>query len=71
MDDSAELFAEIAFRKFMAIVLRCHDFAIGSGRSDSNEIAAVCSVEVYGLAKYIGTLAYGTHHVVGHLGLVG
>ena len=55
----------------MAIVLRCHDFAIGTGRADGDEVATVGGVEVDGLAKHVGALTHGTYYIVGYLGLVG
>ena len=54
-----------------AVVLRGHDFAIGTGRADGDEVATMGGIEVDGFAKHVGTLAYGAYDIVGHLGLVG
>ena len=67
----AKLLAEVALGQLVAIVVRCHDLAIGSSRADGDEVATMGGIEVDGLTKHIGTLAHGTHDIIGHLGLVG
>ena len=67
----AELLAQVALGELVAVVLRCHDLAIGASRADGDEVATSGSIEVYGLAEDVGALTHRSHDIVGHLGLVG
>lgn len=67
----SKLIAQVSLGQRVAVVLRCHDLTIGSGRADGDEVATVGGIEVDGLAKHVGALAHGAYDIVGHLGLVG
>ena len=48
-----------------AVVAGGHDFAIGTGRANGNEVATVGAVQVSLLGKDVGRFADGPYDVVG------
>jgi hypothetical protein len=51
---SLKVIAEVANGQATAIVLRSHNLAIGSGRTNSQIVASLGGIEVYLLGKYVG-----------------
>ena len=64
------LFGEVCRSKGPAIVLRGHGLAVGAGTADGNDVSAVALVQKNVFPKDIGTLAAGTHYVIGQFGTV-
>ena len=60
----------ITLRQLAAIITRSHDFTVSPGRTQSQKVAAMATVEVECLDKYIARLADRAYNVVGFLALV-
>ena len=65
-----EFVAHIALGQSATIVLRCHNLAVGSCRSDGQQVATLSLVQVYLFGKHIGALADRTNYIVGLTWLV-
>ena len=56
--------AHIALWQTAAVVLRGHDLAIGSGRTDGQQVTALGTVQIDLLGKHVGRFSDWAHHVV-------